>query len=113
MFIFFQDFDIAGQYDAMVPDAECVKIVKDILKAMEVGNFIIKVNHRQILDGIFEVCGVATNMFRTICSSVDKLDKVWHNFSNLLFTTLGLIVLLIFLGIMGRREERNGRGEES
>ncbi len=38
--------------------------------------FVIKVNHRQILDGIFEVCGVAANMFRTICSSVDKLDKV-------------------------------------
>ena len=64
----------------MVPDAECVKIVKDILKAMEVGNFVIKVNHRQILDGIFEVCGVATDMFRTICSSVDKLDKVCYNF---------------------------------
>jgi len=74
------DFDIAGQYDPMVPDAECVKIVKDILKAMEVGNFVIKVNHRQILDGIFEVCGVATDMFRTICSSVDKLDKVYFNF---------------------------------
>ena len=73
---FFKDFDIAGQYDAMIPDAECVKIVKDILQAMEVGQFVIKVNHRQILDGIFEVCGVAKDMFRTICSSVDKLDKV-------------------------------------
>jgi len=69
------DFDIAGLFDAMVPDAECVKIVKDILQAMEVGKFVIKVNHRQILDGIFEVCGVAQDMFRTICSSVDKLDK--------------------------------------
>jgi len=69
------DFDIAGQYDAMVPDAECVKIVKSILKSMEIGNFCIKVNHRQILDGIFEVCGVANDKFRTICSSVDKLDK--------------------------------------
>merc|ERR1719309_1608087 len=28
-----------------------------------------------ILDGIFEVCGVKADMFRTICSSVDKLDK--------------------------------------
>ena len=42
---------------------------------MEIGNFCIKVNHRQILDGIFEVCGVANDKFRTICSSVDKLDK--------------------------------------
>merc|ERR1739844_367363 len=69
------DFDIAGTYDPMVADAECVKIVKDILRSMDVGKFIVKVNHRQILDGIFEVCGVAPDMFRTICSSVDKLDK--------------------------------------
>ena len=70
-----QDFDIAGTYDPMVADAECVKIVKDILRSMDVGKFVVKVNHRQILDGIFEVCGVAPDMFRTICSSVDKLDK--------------------------------------
>ena len=60
----------------MIPDAECVKIVKEILESLEVGKFVVKVNHRQILDGIFEVCGVSSDMFRTICSSVDKLDKV-------------------------------------
>lgn len=69
------DFDIAGQYDLMMPDAECVKIVQEILTSLDIGKFVVKVNHRQILDGIFEVCGVATDMFRTICSSVDKLDK--------------------------------------
>merc|ERR1719500_786850 len=69
------DFDIAGEYDAMIPDAECVKIVNEILTAVDVGKFVIKVNHRKILDGIFEVCGVATDMFRCICSAVDKLDE--------------------------------------
>merc|ERR1719310_2093487 len=59
----------------MIPDAECVKIVQEILSAVDVGPFVIKVNHRMILDGIFEVCGVKADMFRTICSSVDKLDK--------------------------------------
>ena len=59
----------------MIPDAECVKIVNEILNNLEVGKFCVKVNHRQILDGMFEVCGVAPDMFRTICSSVDKLDK--------------------------------------
>ena len=49
------DFDIAGNYDAMLPDAECVKIVDQILTSMDVGKFQIKVNHRMILDGIFEV----------------------------------------------------------
>ena len=70
------DFDIAGQYDAMMPDAECVNIVQEILKSIDIGKFVIKVNHRLILDGIFEVCGVDASQFRTICSSIDKLDKV-------------------------------------
>ncbi|EDO41764.1 predicted protein [Nematostella vectensis] len=69
------DIDIAGQYDAMIPDAECVKIVAEILADLELGDFKIKVNHRRLLDGMFAVCGVPEGKFRTICSAVDKLDK--------------------------------------
>ncbi|XP_078712988.1 histidine--tRNA ligase, cytoplasmic [Lampetra fluviatilis] len=69
------DFDIAGQYDPMIPDAECLKIVHEILTELNIGDFIIKVNDRRILDGMFEACGVPSEKFRTICSSVDKLDK--------------------------------------
>ncbi|XP_033112058.1 histidine--tRNA ligase, cytoplasmic-like isoform X2 [Anneissia japonica] len=73
------DFDIAGQYDAMIPDAECIKIVYEILSGLKLGEFVIKVNHRRILDGMFEACGVPDDKFRTICSSVDKLDKtLWE-----------------------------------
>lgn len=75
-FLLFQDFDIAGQYDPMLPDIECVRIVSEILNDMQLGSFKVKVNHRQILDGMFEACGVPNDKFRTICSSVDKLDKV-------------------------------------
>lgn len=71
-----QDFDIAGTYDPMLPDAECVKVVSEILSALDIGEFVIKLNHRQLLDGIFEACGVPAQKFRTICSAVDKLDKV-------------------------------------
>lgn len=60
----------------MLPDAECVKVVKEILSSLDVGAFKIKVNHRLFLDGLFEFCGVPAAMFRTVCSSVDKLDKV-------------------------------------
>lgn len=41
----FQDFDIAGQYDAMIPDAECLKIVHEILNELDLGDFRIKVCH--------------------------------------------------------------------
>ena len=42
------DFDIAGEYDAMIPDAECVKIVNEILTAVDVGKFVIKVSRGNI-----------------------------------------------------------------
>ena len=38
-----QDFDIAGQYDPMIPDAECIKIVGEILESLKIGDFVIKV----------------------------------------------------------------------
>ena len=60
----------------MIPDAECIKVVSEILQALDIGEYIIKVNHRKILDGLFEACGVPIDKFRCICSSVDKLDKV-------------------------------------
>ncbi|KAK0180828.1 hypothetical protein PV327_003168 [Microctonus hyperodae] len=69
------DFDIAGIYDSMLPDAECLRIVVESLSALNLGAFVIKVNHRSLLDGIFAACGVPNDKFRTICSSVDKLDK--------------------------------------
>ncbi|XP_074649907.1 histidine--tRNA ligase-like isoform X2 [Tubulanus polymorphus] len=71
------DIDIAGQYDPMVPDAECLKIIHEILSGLELGDFEIKINHRMLLDGIFAVSGVPADKFRTICSSVDKLDKTF------------------------------------
>jgi histidyl-tRNA synthetase len=71
-----QDFDIAGQYDPMIPDVECIRVLSEILTSLKIGDFLIKVNHRQLLDGLFEACGVPPDKFRTACSSVDKLDKV-------------------------------------
>ena len=38
-----QDFDIAGQFDPMIPDAECLKIVHEILSDLQLGDFLIKV----------------------------------------------------------------------
>lgn len=60
----------------MIPEAECMRVVYEILDSLQLGKFLIKVNHRLLLDGIFEACGVPNEMFRSICSAVDKLDKV-------------------------------------
>lgn len=71
------DFDIAGTYDPMLPDAEILRITSEVFTGLGwEGKFTIKINHRKLLDGIFEVCGVPQDKVRAISSAVDKLDKV-------------------------------------
>ncbi|KAK6541188.1 Cytoplasmic and mitochondrial histidine tRNA synthetase [Orbilia ellipsospora] len=69
------DFDIAGTYDPMLPDSEVLALTVEILDSLNIGEYTIKLNHRQILDGLFEVCGVPQDKIRPISSAVDKLDK--------------------------------------
>ncbi|NXE99488.1 SYHC protein, partial [Menura novaehollandiae] len=85
------DFDIAGQFDPMIPDAECLKIVHEILSDLQLGDFLIKVNDRRILNGVFAVCGVPESKFMPACSTVDKLDKVpWEEVRNEMVGEKGL-----------------------
>ena len=74
---FFQcDFDIAGgNYGLMIPDAEVIKIVVEILTQLPIGNFNIKINHRVLLDSIVEISGISNDKYKSVCSSIDKLDK--------------------------------------
>ncbi|KAI1099296.1 histidyl-tRNA synthetase [Jackrogersella minutella] len=68
------DFDIAGAYDAMIPDAEILRVIVETFEALD-QDIIIKINHRRILDGLFAVAGVPAEKTRPISSAVDKLDK--------------------------------------
>lgn len=69
------DFDIAGVYEPMEPDFEVVKVLTELLDQLDIGMYEIKLNHRKLLDGMLEICGVPPQKFRTVCSSIDKLDK--------------------------------------
>jgi histidyl-tRNA synthetase len=69
------DFDVAGNFPMMVADSEVLAVAVEILSELPIGGFTIKLNHRKLLDSIFEICGVASENFRPICSAVDKLDK--------------------------------------
>ncbi|KAH8812555.1 hypothetical protein F5884DRAFT_785768 [Xylogone sp. PMI_703] len=70
------DFDIAGVYDPMIPDAEILRIIMEVFEALGIHQDItIKINHRKILDGLFTVAGVPADKIRSISSAVDKLDK--------------------------------------
>ncbi|GIX65798.1 histidyl-tRNA synthetase, putative [Babesia caballi] len=74
------DLDYAGVYPPMVADAEVMFILIRILRLLCPGGFLVKIGHRVILDAIMSHCGVPAEMHRTICSSIDKLDKEpWSN----------------------------------
>ncbi|WVR03798.1 hypothetical protein IAU60_000793 [Kwoniella sp. DSM 27419] len=70
------DFDIAGTCDPMVYDSEVLKVLCEALSSLDIGDFTVKINHRKILDGIFELAGVPADKTRAISSAVDKLDKL-------------------------------------
>ena len=77
----------------MVPDSEALKLLTEILDELKVGNYKVKINHRKLLDGMFAYCGVPEDKFRTICSSVDKLDKTpWEEVKKEMVEVKGLPV---------------------
>ncbi|OII73831.1 histidyl-tRNA synthetase [Cryptosporidium ubiquitum] len=87
------DLDIVGHYDSMVADSEIIKIATQVLSSFSnwIGQFIIKVNHRQLLDGILEISGVPSEKFKTACSSIDKLDKEpWDSVRNEMINIKGI-----------------------
>lgn len=72
---YFQDFDIAGEFANMVPEAECFRIIFEVFEKLDIGEFEIRVNHRKLLEGLFVASQIDPKDFKTVCSSIDKLDK--------------------------------------
>lgn len=50
-------------------------MLTEILSGLDLGSFVVKINHRLLLDGMMALCGVPKEKFRPICSAIDKLDK--------------------------------------
>jgi histidyl-tRNA synthetase len=45
------DFDIAGEYDKMIPDAEILRIIYEVFSSLGLAEDVtVKINHRKILD---------------------------------------------------------------
>lgn len=87
------DLDIVGQYESMVADSEIIKIATQVLSSFSIwiGQFVIKINHRKLLDGVLEISGVPSEKFKTTCSSIDKLDKEpWDTVRNEMIAIKGL-----------------------
>jgi histidyl-tRNA synthetase len=69
------DADIVGS-TSMIADAEAVSIAAEALTAVGLPNFVIKISHRRLLEGIAVISGVDQALSSGVYRSVDKLDKI-------------------------------------
>ncbi len=99
------DFDIAGEYDLMKPDSEIIKITTEILTSFNI-NFVIKINHKDLLFNLLANCNIAKDKLSTCCSSIDKLDKMsWDDIKTELLekqiTPESIVLIEKFINIKG------------
>src|SRR5882762_4928109 len=72
---FFQcDVDVLGS-TSMVVEAELIAAASDALVALGFDDFAIRLNHRQVLTGILDQAGVASNKQSDALIALDKMDK--------------------------------------
>ena len=68
------DIDVVGS-DSLLYEMECIQIFDEVLTALKLPGFVIKVNNRKILNGIAEVTGEEDKLV-AIVTAIDKLDKI-------------------------------------
>jgi histidyl-tRNA synthetase len=69
------DVDCVGSR-SMTVDAEMIAIYNDVYSALGFSDFTIRVNHRGLLDGLMEGCGIPTERRVAALTALDKLDKI-------------------------------------
>jgi histidyl-tRNA synthetase len=68
------DVDVLGT-KSMVVEAELISAASDALVALGFNDFVIRVNHRQVLAGILEQAGVTSDKHAEALIALDKMDK--------------------------------------
>jgi histidyl-tRNA synthetase len=68
------DADVVGT-ESLLCEAEIVMMLHDILPALGIQDFTVKINNRKILTGIADYIG-AHGMEGPLCVAIDKLDKI-------------------------------------
>lgn len=72
---FFQcDADVVGT-DSLVCEAEVILMIKEVMENLGIDDYVIKVNHRGVLNGIAETLGTSGNV-NDLFVGIDKLDKI-------------------------------------
>jgi histidyl-tRNA synthetase len=71
------DVDAIGS-TSMVVEAELINAVSEILTRLGFKDFVVRINHREILTDILDTAGVPSELHGDALVAIDKLDKIGH-----------------------------------
>lgn len=71
------DIDVIGDGElSFLTDAEIPSIIHKIFTEMNIGRFVIRINNRKILQGLFQGYGIFDDQIVEVLRSIDKLEKI-------------------------------------
>ncbi|QLE58878.1 histidine--tRNA ligase [Nostoc sp. TCL26-01] len=71
------DIDVVGRRElSLIYDAQMPAIITEIFDAINIGDFLIRINNRKILTGFFQSLGVAENQIKSCIGIIDNLEKI-------------------------------------
>ncbi|WP_353928904.1 histidine--tRNA ligase [Okeanomitos corallinicola TIOX110] len=71
------DIDVVGRGKlSLLYDAQMPAIITEIFDAINIGDFVIRINNRKILTGFFQSVGVAENQIKACIGIIDNLEKI-------------------------------------
>ncbi|WP_026731973.1 histidine--tRNA ligase [Fischerella sp. PCC 9605] len=74
------DIDVVGRRELnLLYDAQMPAIITEIFTAINIGDFIIRINNRKILTGFFQSVGIEANKIKSCIGIIDTLEKVGEN----------------------------------
>ena len=68
------DADIIGT-KSVFSEVELTNLIQDVFKSLRYPNYLIKINHRELLFGLAQWCGLTSKEI-PFCIALDKLDKI-------------------------------------
>ncbi|MFM5983538.1 MAG: histidine--tRNA ligase [Sphaerospermopsis kisseleviana] len=71
------DIDVVARGKlSLLYDAQMPAIITEIFEAINIGDFVIRINNRKILTGFFQSVGVAENQIKACIAIIDNLEKI-------------------------------------
>ncbi|OUL22288.1 histidine--tRNA ligase [Nostoc sp. 106C] len=71
------DIDVVARTQlSLLYDAQMPAIITEIFEAINIGDFLIRINNRKILTGFFQSLGISENQIKSCIGIIDNLEKI-------------------------------------